>query len=259
VIWTANQYPPSLFVANLAGGEEVAWFGAANRVICSLLTFAGLYYFNLCPAIARATITDRDELASMLAASFRVVAWGGTFVALVLTLLAKPLSLLVFGHRFGQSAPMLMIMAWILPIALLSGHARWSLVAAGIQTRVVYAQAAGSVAITILGIPSVVVLGGRGAASASVGGCVAVRVASHAFAARHGGRLPALTIAARPAAVALAVIGVIHVLGINHWSAGLGAVLFAAAAPLLDRKLLPGLTESGAVKLSRPEGPDPSG
>jgi O-antigen/teichoic acid export membrane protein len=256
-VWAANQYAPLLLVASLGGGMETAWFAAANRMVASVLTFSHLYHFNLYPAIARATMKDRDELTSVLAASFRVVAWGGILVALALTLVAQPLCVLLFGAKFGPSAAMLMVMAWVVPITLLSGHARWSLVAAGIQSRVVYAQIAGLSAIGIVGIPLVLSLGGRGAALVSVVASAAVWLAAHVFSGRHGGRPPAFTLALAPGGLALVVIGGSRMLGLDSWSAGFGVIVFAAAAPLLDRKLLPDLWRLGATRLEKSALPEP--
>ena len=244
----ANLYAPLFIVASLVGGEETAWFGAGSRVISSLLTFSNLYYFGLYPAIAGATIRSRDELADLLAASFRVMAWGGTLVALALTLLAQPVCVLVFGNNFSRAAPLLEIMVWTLPVVLLSGHARWSLVAAGEQARLVYANLAGAVAVSALGIPLALLLGGRGAAIAAVAGAVAVWLAAHALATARGSRLPSGAMAAVPVALALAIVGVTHLAGLGRWWAGSGAIFFAAAAPLLDRKLVPDLARLGAVR-----------
>lgn len=258
-VWSANQYAPLLLVGSLVGGEETAWFAAASRVIVSLLAFSNLYYFNLYPVIAGATTRDRDTLASILGASFRVVAWGGTFVALALTLLAEPLSVLAFGDKFGQSASLLMVMAWVLPITLLSGHARWFMVAVGRQSRVVYAQVAGSIAMAVLGVPLVLLGGGRGAAVASLAAAVAVWLASHALAMRIGGRVPAFGPAVIPGALALVVMGGIHMAGLAQWSAGLGVLLFAAVAPFVDRKLWPDLIRLGAARVGNSTCPEPAG
>jgi O-antigen/teichoic acid export membrane protein len=251
LVWTANQYAPLLLVASLMGGDETAWFAGGSRIVGSLLIFSNLYHFNLYPAIARAGATARGELANTLAASFRVAAWGGTFVALALTVLAEPLCVLVFGSRFGPAAPMLMILAWVLPIALLSGHARWSLVAAGTQSRVVYAQLSGSLALIVPGIPLVLALGGRGAALAAVAASVAVWLVSHTLAVHAAAPMPAFAMALAPGALAALIIGAIHVLGRHDWSNGVGVLGFALLAPLVDRRLLPAVTRLGVVRLDR--------
>jgi O-antigen/teichoic acid export membrane protein len=250
-VWAANQYAPLLLVGSLVGGMETAWFAAANRMIASALTFSYLYHFNLYPTIARATARDREELSSLLTASFRVVAWGGTAVALALTLLAEPLCVLLFGNGFKPAAPMLMVMAWMVPVALLSGHARWSLVAAGHQSRVVWAQIAGLIAIGVFGVPLVLSHGGRGAALVSVVASIAVWLAAHVFLRRHGGRPPAFAMTLVPGGLALGVIGGSRMLGLDHWSGGLGVVVFAVAAPLVDRNLVRDLWRFGATGLDR--------
>jgi hypothetical protein len=42
-----------------------------------------------------------------------------------------------------------------------------------------------------------------------------------------------------------------HLFSLDHWWAGLGIVVFAASAPLLDRKLLPDLGRLGASTWDR--------
>ena len=244
----AIQFAPLFLVGNLAGGEETGWFGAANRIVGSLLALTYVYYFGLYPAIARANARHREEVGALLAASFRVMAWIGTLVALTLTLLAAPLCRLVFGPSFAASGPVLAIMAWTIPAVLLSGHARWLLVASGAQVEAAYAQVAGAIVIAALGIPLVLSWGGAGAAIASVTSAVAVWLVAHAFAARHGGVLPRSGVLVAPGAGALAAIAVSHGLGLGGWTAGLGALALAAAAPVVDRKLWPDLVQLAASR-----------
>jgi len=249
LVWTANQYAPLLLVASLLGGEETAWLAAGVRIAGAFLIFGNLYHFNLYPTMARGAAGADEGFAETLAASFRVAAWGGTLAGLALTVLAEPLCVLVFGRRFEAAAPTLMIVAWGLPIGLLSGHSRWWLAAAGIQSRVVYSQLAGSLALAVLGPPLVLGLGARGAAVAAVVGALAVWGASHALAARVGGRMPPLAIALAPAGLAAALVVAVQLVGRHDWSNGVAVVAFALAAPVLDRALLPALTRLGAVRL----------
>jgi lipopolysaccharide exporter len=255
-VWVAYQYAPVLLVTSLVNTVETAWVAAACRVIASLHVFSYLYHFNLYPTIARALRRDGDELAAILAASFRIVAWGGTLVALALTLLAAPLVVLLFGDRFRPAAPMLMVMAWTLPIALLSGHARWWLVASGMQVQVLSAQIAGVIGTVVTGVPLVLLGGGLGASWASVVGFVTAWIAAHAVARRHGSRLPPVTIALVPAGVAGFIVVAIHLIGINGWLAGLGLVCFSGAAPIVDRGLWLDLRRLGAARLQTFSGTD---
>lgn len=256
VVWAANQYAPVLLVATLVGTEETAWLAAASRVIGSLLTFSYVYFFGLYPAIARETMSDRAELAQVLAASFRVAAWSATLVAVTLTLLATPLMVLAFGARFAHAGSLVALMAWVLPVSLLSGHARWSLVAAGAQFRVVLAQLAGTVALIALGVPLVLALGGLGAALAAVVSAVAVWLVSHALAADAGVRLPSFTLALGPGLLALGVLVGARALTLHGWSAAVGVLVFATAAPLIDRSLLPAVARLGATRPGTAGSPD---
>ena len=50
----------------------------------------------------------------------------------------------LFGPPFAEAASSLAVLVWVLPLTMLSGHARWSLIAAGRQSRVLWAQLAGA-------------------------------------------------------------------------------------------------------------------
>jgi O-antigen/teichoic acid export membrane protein len=250
-VWTASQYAPLVLLAALGDPAETAWFAAASRIVGAVLAFSYVYHFNLYPAIARATTGDREQLAGLLAASFRAVAWGSTLIALVLTLLAAPLASLAFGTRFAPSAPLLAVLAWLVPVSFLSGHARWSLIAAGRQSGGLSVQVVGLVVVVGAGAPLVRLMGGAGAAVASLAGAVAVWVVAHVLAGLHGDRQPATSILVGPAALALAAVGGAALLGLAGWASGLTALLFALA-PIVDRRLGPDLRRLGHAKLEQP-------
>jgi O-antigen/teichoic acid export membrane protein len=130
VIWALIQYAPLMMLANIAGMADTAYFGAAHRLGVSLVTFSWIYHFNFYPTIARRMLADPGTTAALTRASFRVAAWGGIASALGLTLAAEPLLMLLFGERFGAAAAAFGVLVWTFPVTLLSGHARWILVAA---------------------------------------------------------------------------------------------------------------------------------
>src|SRR5207244_11861593 len=119
VVWVLVQYAPLILVANLVGGAETAWFGAPHRIVVSLLTLSFVYHFNLYPAIARRAGAPPEHLRDPLHASFRVAAWGGILIALLLTLLARPLLLLAYGAPFAAAVPVFAVLVWTLPVTLL--------------------------------------------------------------------------------------------------------------------------------------------
>ncbi|MCU0921827.1 MAG: lipopolysaccharide biosynthesis protein [Burkholderiaceae bacterium] len=254
VIWSLNQYAPLFLIATLVGGAETAWFAAAARVVGALFVFGNIYHFSLYPALTRATARGDGELGRLLAGSMRITAWAGILLALALTLFALPLLVLAFGPRMAPSASLLEIMAWIIPVMLCSGHARWALVAAGAQTRVLWSELLGLVATVLVALAAGAALGAPGYALAALAGPVVVWVAADRFAARQGSSPPRFRIAARPALLAAAFVALDRGFSPAPWLSIGGLVLFAALAPVLDRQLLPDLVRLGAAKL----GPQPA-
>ncbi len=237
--WAFVQAAPLILVTNLVGGEESAWFAAPQRLLVSLLVFSSVYHFNLYPAITRRVGGDLEELKGLLRASFRVVAWGGILLGLVLALLAEPILTLVFGQPFAVAAPTFALLIWALPITLLSGHARWSLVATGHQKFSLYAQAVGAGIVVVAGLILIPFLESMGAAVVVVLAALGVWVAGQAFARTRVRALPSLWIVALPAGLAaLGMAGATSV-PLSPWiAAPLLGTVFLLAAFLLDRELL---------------------
>jgi O-antigen/teichoic acid export membrane protein len=204
-----------------------------------------VYHFNLYPLLARRVVNQASDLMELVEASFRVVAWVSIGVSLGLFVLSTDLMQLAFGSAFEAAAPAFRVLVWFLPVTLLSGHARWLLVAIKQQRLAFFAQAGGAAATVVVGLP-LVALGGAFALDRSVGAAfgmlaaaVAVWVIAHRAAAKQLGSLPSVSMVIPPAALA-AVIG----LGASqvHWSAWITApasgILFLALGPAIDRKLL---------------------
>jgi O-antigen/teichoic acid export membrane protein len=202
LLWALNQYLPTFAIAWWLGGRELAYFGAAHRVVFGLGSFIFLYFFTLYPSLVRATSDRRDEFVPLTSLSLRATAWLGCAGAIAGTLLAEPLSLLAFGSEFGPTAPLLALLVWALPIQMLSGHARFALIAAGEPGAHMWAQAFG-VGVTLvtcaLLVPS---HGAAGAAAALLAAAVAVWGWAHVATRRLVGALPGLSPLWRPAAAA---------------------------------------------------------
>lgn len=242
MVWAFIQYMPLFMVAYMVGGLALAWFAAAHRIVTSLLTFSWIYHWNLYPTIARRAGTRAEDLAQLLHASCRVIAWGGVLVALLLTVLAEPLVVLGFGNAFAAAGPALAIFIWVLPVTLLSGHARWVLVAKGHQHRVLAANLTGAAVVLLLGLILTPKLEAIGASIAMLGGTVTIWAVSHVYAVREVPTLPALGPAARPVAGAIFGLLLAWWLYATPWIGGAAAaaayVLFALVS---DRRLVPDL------------------
>ncbi len=242
MVWAVIQFSPLFLVANLVGGAETAWFGASHRVVVSLMTFSWVYHFNLYPALTKRVDHSTESFEELVRASFRVVSWISILGALVLSLLARPLLALAFGEQFSAAAPAFAILIWVVPTTLLSGHARWALIAAGCQRYVLYSQISGAITVLAMGFVLVPLFHALGAAVAMLSAALVVWLVSHIFTVRFVGRMPALSLAWLPLTMAFlcGILGMVA--GPNLW---VGAVITIAAyglcAPLADVDLFPDL------------------
>ena len=99
---------------------------------------------------------------------------------------------------FVGAAPAFAILAWILPIHLLSGHARFALIAAGHQRAEMAAQAVGLAVTIVLGMWWVGPWGGPGAAAAMVASAAVVWAVAHVQARRRVAVLSPFAAGERP-------------------------------------------------------------
>ncbi len=249
MVWAVIQFSPLFLVANLVGGAETAWFGAAHRIVVSLMTFSWVYHFNLYPAIARRVEKSTESFEELVSASFRVVSWVGVLGALNLSLLAQPLLTLAFGEQFSPAAPAFAILIWVVPTTLLAGHARWALIAAGRERYVLYSQLSGAITVLILGFALVPMFHALGAAVSMLIASLVVWLSAHTFAVRFIGRLPGLSLAWLPLAIAF-LSGVLGALaGSSIWmGAVIASAVYGLCALLADAELLPDLRRLAHAK-----------
>jgi O-antigen/teichoic acid export membrane protein len=249
IVWHINQYVPMILVANMLDGTETAWFGSAHRIVMSLLIFSTIYHFNLYPIMARSLGEPNEALDRLLRPSFRVVAWAGILVGLALMLLAEPLLVLIYGERFSAAAPVLVTLVWVFPTTALSGHARWSLIAAGQQRFLLMAQTAGFGAMLLSGLVLIPRLQAVGGALSILVASLVVWGVSHAFATVHVGRLPFFTAIIRPVIVALASGLLGYSIASSLWMvATIATVTFIPCALVVDPDLLPDLRRLARAK-----------
>ncbi len=252
IVWAMIQYAPLMMLANMAGMTDTAYFGASHRLAISLVTFSYIYHFNLYPTLARRMGDDPAAMAVLTRASFRGVAWGGIGLALGMTIAAEPLLALLFGERFKAAAPAFAILIWTFPVTLLSGHARWLLVAARRSHDMLVAQLAGAVTVLLLGWVLISHFGAVGAAIVMLLSCIAIWAAAHAFVLAKVGVAP-LAPCLLPTALAAALIIAAHFLVLNPWAAAaLAVAIFFALAPLVDRALPQDIARIMRAKPSTP-------
>lgn len=237
-LWPISQFAPVLLVTQIQGLEETGYFGAAHRIAMALTALTNIYHFNLYPTLARGISEAPEEAAALAQASVRITAWGSIGLALACTLLAEPIMVAVFGAPFAVAAPALAILIWTFPIALISGHTRWMLVAARGARDMVIAQGAGLAVLLASGPFLIIKLGAVGGAVAMLACNLAVWVLSQMFAGRRveGASMRACLL---PTLAALAVIAAAYLVKAPVWpTAAAGLAVFAAAMAIFDRALI---------------------
>jgi len=144
----------------------------------------------------------------------------------------------LFGPKFEAAAPSFSILVWTFPLTLLSGHARWILIAARRGNDMLIAQVAG----VAIAIPAAWLLigpfGAPGAAMAMVLACALVWAVSQYY-ARLRGHDVAVMPALPPMIAAAIIIAVTRTLGLDPFTACAGGMaMFALAAFIIDRHVL---------------------
>lgn len=247
ICWAMFQYAPLLILAAMAGMADTAYFGAAHRLGISLVTFSWLYHFNLYPVISRRLQTDPLALARLTRTSIRATAWIGMGIALALTLAAEPLLRTLFGPGFGKAAVPFSFLVWTFPLTLISGHARWMLIAGKHGKDMLVSQICG----VLVAIPMAWLLigpAGYGAAGAAIAmsmACLVVWLASQIYVRRHGYEVP--VVPALPAIIVAALIALCAPYSpFGSWATmAMGLTVFAILALAFDRNVVAELYSFG--------------
>jgi O-antigen/teichoic acid export membrane protein len=164
IAWAFMWYFCTVLLGLVFSGQTLGWFGAAHRVVMALQTFVWLYFFNLLPSISRCVGRPAGELLGLMDGSIRLIAWTGLFGAALLTALAPQVLVILYGQSFRGAAASFSILVWMLPIAMLSGHYRYALVAYRQQNVLLHCTVISAVVAVVLGFALVPLYGGIGAA-----------------------------------------------------------------------------------------------
>jgi O-antigen/teichoic acid export membrane protein len=182
VTWGVLWYAGLILLGFLATSTDAAWHSSSLRLVMALHTLVWLYLYVLLPTLARLVDNDSAGWARVVEQSLRVTGWMGWTIALVGTIGARPILTTVFGPEYEAAVPVLQAMVWVIPIAWMSGHLRYSLIAAGRPEKDYHAALIGAgttVGLTLLLAPSMQSLG---ASLALLGGLVANAIAAWALA-----------------------------------------------------------------------------
>ena len=169
--------------------------------------------------------------------------WFGAGVGLVGTLLATPISLIVYGEQFGPTGDLLALLIWVLPLSFASGHARFSLLASGHQRLEFIAQTCGAIVTIGMCLYAVPRWGIGGAAIAMLVSATVVWVGAHSAFTRKVAKLPSIGPLVRPALALGAAFATAKALSLaSPWTSTLAATgVFLLVGGLLELPFLRGL------------------
>jgi PST family polysaccharide transporter len=162
--WAFMWYFCTVVLGLTIADRTLGWFGASHRALMALHTFVMLYFLNLLPSIARCAGRPHKELLALMDRSVRFVSWTGLFAAGLLTAAAPEALTLIYGASFRPAANSFAILVWMLPIAMLSGHHRFILIAYKCQKRLLVCTVISAVVAVILAFVLIPLYRGPGAA-----------------------------------------------------------------------------------------------
>jgi O-antigen/teichoic acid export membrane protein len=164
VAWAFMWYFCTVLLGFIFADRSLAWFGASHRALMALHTFVWLYFFNLLPSISRCVVLPKKQLLDLMDHSIRFAAWIGLLAAGMLGFMAPLLLGLIYGPAFRAAASSFRVLAWMLPVAMLSGHYRYTLIAYSRQKTLLVCTAYSALAAVVLGFMLVPLYDGMGAA-----------------------------------------------------------------------------------------------
>lgn len=163
---------------------DVGQFGAAQRLTLLAGGFTTLYFYGYVPLASRAARNGSAAIVDLVRRSVVLTALLTLPFAIVATLLAEPIVRIVFGAAYAGAAPVLRILVWTIPISVLGGHFRHTLISLK-QTRTdAAAVAAGALVTVALNLALTSRFGLAGGAVAMVSGEAVLTTAAIALVAR---------------------------------------------------------------------------
>lgn len=181
LVWALKVYFATILLGFVLPASEVGWFAASHRIVISLHTFVWLYFFTLLPSIARSTQAPSEVLRGLMKPSIQFTAWSAIFLGIVGTAFAGPIIALIYGPQYEKAVPALKVLIWLIPLALMSGHYRYALIAYDRQRLEFFTAACGAALNILLNLFLVPLYGPLAAASALVASEAAIWVIAYIF------------------------------------------------------------------------------
>jgi len=162
--WGFMWYFCTVLLGMIFSDATLGWWGASHRALMALHTFVWLYFFNLLPSISRCALGSKDQLLNLMDESVRFTAWTGLLAGALLMITAPDLLSVLYGPNFRNAARSFSVLVWMLPVAMLSGHHRYILIAYKQQGRLLLCTTISAATAVVLGLVLVPRYDGPGAA-----------------------------------------------------------------------------------------------
>jgi O-antigen/teichoic acid export membrane protein len=99
---------------------ETGYYNAAYNLIFSLLFFSNAFNIALYPSLTRQAVTAPQKLPQIYARSIRYLLLLSIPIAIGTTILAKNITLFLYGAAYSPVVPALQILIWVLPLMFAS-------------------------------------------------------------------------------------------------------------------------------------------
>jgi O-antigen/teichoic acid export membrane protein len=159
VLWVFRTYLPTLALWVMAARESVGRFDVAHRVLLVCQAMLTMYLTNLFTPLSKAAHAPRRRFVGLLLGSSAFATASALAGAALLNIRPGPLLGVLWGKGFNapESAAALALLAFVVPVITLRGHAHYALVALGRQRRELVCALAGCVllvALLVLWVPA---------------------------------------------------------------------------------------------------------
>jgi len=221
LVWAVKVYFATVLLGLYANGPDVGFFAAAHRLVISLHAFVWLYFFNLLPSISRRSQGSVDSIQRLIGGSLQITSWLGVFVAIIGTALAQPVLTLVYGLQYEPSAASFQVLIWLIPLALVSGHFRYTLIAYDRQGLEFLTAACGGALNVVLNVTLNATYGVIGAAVSLVAAEGLILWLSYLFVRKTITSIPIAEYLWKPATGALVLAAILYFIPpLNSWLIG---------------------------------------
>ena len=158
----------TFLLSMLQPSNVVGWYGAAYRLVPTIVSLLGGFLTVITPSLARAYMNDREAVRRWTRTTIKWLAMFGLPAAAGVSLLAPSMIALLYGDSFAPSATVLAIIAWDIPLRLFNAFAGNVTAAVGLEKQAWRIFMTGSLLGVLLYVPAIMGFGIIGAAVVTV-------------------------------------------------------------------------------------------